>query len=71
MADDKKWAFLAEIAQLQTEWTQIVDDIIKAVNSVHIIPVEDSVKKTESNLQDSFDLQRILDLNQLNIKQAT
>ena len=56
---------------MQTDWQLIVSNILEAVNKVKIIKVEESSNEEEGNLEETFDLQKILDLNQLNIKQAS
>jgi len=69
MAHNKKTVFLVELAKMCTNWVGLIDDVNQAIQSLNIIPVTEGVDKEDVN-DANFDLQKILDLNQVNIKQA-
>ena len=56
-----------------TDWPQIIDDIHEAIKSASIVKErndQSSDEAEEINIEENFDLQKILDLNQVSVKQA-
>ena len=62
---------MAEFAHMNINWKKIVEDIHKGILSANIINAreEDSSDEDQANnIEENFNLQKILDLNQVTIK---